>query len=112
MVEREAQRIEAKPTHPAISRLHADDAATAGRHADRAARSGPERARAEPRRDGRAGAARRAAGNAVERPGVARRRERQEIGRAHVRTPVTIAYPVCRLMLEKKNKTQNNTHEA
>src|SRR3546814_5802476 len=28
-----------------------------------------------------------------------------EIGRAHVRTPVTNAHLVCRLLLEKKNKT-------
>src|SRR3546814_945336 len=29
---------------------------------------------------------------------------RAEIGRAHVRTPVTNAHLVCRLLLEKKNK--------
>src|SRR3546814_3391905 len=32
-----------------------------------------------------------------------------EIGRAHVRTPVTNAHLVCRLLLEKKNTTQT-TH--
>src|SRR3546814_2274958 len=30
---------------------------------------------------------------------------RAEIGRAHVRTPVTNAHLVCRLLLEKKNQT-------
>src|SRR3546814_6741141 len=30
----------------------------------------------------------------------------REIGRAHVWTPVTNAHLVCRLLLEKKNKTQ------
>src|SRR3546814_5221111 len=29
-----------------------------------------------------------------------------EIGRAHVRTPVTIAHLVCRLLLEKKNNSK------
>src|SRR3546814_5580886 len=32
-----------------------------------------------------------------------------EIGRAHVRTPVTNAHLVCRLLLEKKNKPPTNT---
>src|SRR3546814_5848177 len=31
-----------------------------------------------------------------------------EIGTAHVRTPVTNAYLVCRLLLEKKKQTQND----
>src|SRR3546814_8346425 len=31
-----------------------------------------------------------------------------EIGRAHVRTPVTNAHLVCRLLLEKKNKQKQN----
>src|SRR3546814_5970980 len=34
-------------------------------------------------------------------------RESQEIGRAHVRTPVTNAHLVCRLLLEKKNTTHH-----
>src|SRR3546814_8355068 len=36
----------------------------------------------------------------------------QQIGRAHVCTPVTNAHLVCRLLLEKKNKKQrtNNIH--
>src|SRR3546814_1729983 len=33
-----------------------------------------------------------------------------EIGRAHVRTPVTNAHLVCRLLLEK-NKVNSNTHD-
>src|SRR3546814_6783715 len=33
-------------------------------------------------------------------------READEIGRAHVRTPVTNAHLVCRLLLEKKKKLQ------
>src|SRR3546814_9986544 len=39
--------------------------------------------------------------------------QRDEIGRAHVRTPVTNAHLVCRLLLEKKkqNKTKNIHHE-
>src|SRR3546814_6503302 len=32
-----------------------------------------------------------------------------EIGRAHVCTPVTNAHLVCRLLLEKKKKTQDST---
>src|SRR3546814_1299802 len=46
------------------------------------------------------------------RPGHQLRRgmaQREEIGRAHVRTPVTNAHLVCRLPLEKKNKTNNTT---
>src|SRR3546814_3132879 len=38
----------------------------------------------------------------------------REIGRAHVWTPVTNAHLVCRLLLEKKNKTkpkQEHTHK-
>src|SRR3546814_8282923 len=31
-----------------------------------------------------------------------------QIGRAHVCTPVTNAHIVCRLLLEKKNKTESN----
>src|SRR5881409_1536962 len=31
-----------------------------------------------------------------------------EIGRAHVRTPVTVSHLVCRLLLEKKKKHQNH----
>src|SRR3546814_7909273 len=34
----------------------------------------------------------------------------REIGRAHVRTPVTNAHLVCRLLLEKKNKNLKITH--
>src|SRR3546814_1845768 len=41
-----------------------------------------------------------AAGAAAQRLG--------QIGRAHVRTPVTNAHLVCRLLLEKKNKRKNN----
>src|SRR3546814_5919515 len=33
--------------------------------------------------------------------------EPPEIGRAHVRTPVTNAHLVCRLLLEKKKRTHN-----
>src|SRR3546814_4671763 len=33
-----------------------------------------------------------------------------EIGRAHVRTPVTNAHLVCRLLLEKKNKIYSTHH--
>src|SRR3546814_5740016 len=32
-----------------------------------------------------------------------------QIGRAHVRTPVTNAHLVCRLLLEKKKKTHNQS---
>src|SRR5213592_5332765 len=41
----------------------------------------------------------------------------REIGRAHVRTPVTLRYLVCRLLLEKKKKKKkinqyyNNTNK-
>src|SRR3546814_6713811 len=34
----------------------------------------------------------------------------EQIGRAHVLTPVTNAHLVCRLLLEKKNHKQTNTH--
>src|SRR3546814_3076582 len=40
---------------------------------------------------------------------VAHARFGKEIGRAHVRTPVTNAQLVCRLLLEKKKQT-SNTH--
>src|SRR3546814_7536024 len=33
--------------------------------------------------------------------------DNHQIGRAHVRTPVTNAHLVCRLLLEKKNKNQH-----
>ena len=32
----------------------------------------------------------------------------QKIGRAHVWTPVTVEYLVCRLLLEKKKKKKKN----
>src|SRR3546814_4467148 len=35
-----------------------------------------------------------------------------EIGRAHVRTPVTNAHRVCRLLLEKKHKDKTHTIET
>src|SRR3546814_4540301 len=35
---------------------------------------------------------------------------RHEIGRAHVSTPVTNAYLVCRLLLEKRNNKTTNTY--
>src|SRR3546814_5304324 len=35
---------------------------------------------------------------------------REEIGRAHVCTPVTNAHIVCRLLLEKKNNKQHNNN--
>ena len=34
----------------------------------------------------------------------------KQIGRAHVWTPVTVPYLVCRLLLEKKKKTKNNNN--
>src|SRR3546814_4223588 len=36
----------------------------------------------------------------------------QEIGRAHVLTPVTNAHLVCRLLLEQKNRPRVVTHES
>src|SRR3546814_2966369 len=36
----------------------------------------------------------------------------RQIGRAHVRTPVTNAHLVCRLLLEKKKKTLTQIHES
>src|SRR3546814_2456667 len=41
----------------------------------------------------------------VDRLGRHQREQSDEIGRAHVRTPVTNAHLVCRLLLEKKNNT-------
>src|SRR3546814_10007415 len=35
----------------------------------------------------------------------------EEIGRAHVWTPVTNAHHVCRILLEKKKTKQNNTNK-
>src|SRR3546814_3324345 len=35
----------------------------------------------------------------------------RKLGTAHVRTPVTNAHLVCRLLLEKKKRHNNNTHE-
>src|SRR3546814_2496075 len=41
--------------------------------------------------------------------GLAQRLDQlEEIGRAHVRTPVTNAHLVCRLLIEKKNKSNKN----
>src|SRR3546814_3860968 len=37
-----------------------------------------------------------------------RGKRQREIGRAHVRTPVTNAHLACRLLLEKKKKIKNN----
>src|SRR3546814_6744447 len=36
--------------------------------------------------------------------------DEREIGRAHVRTPVTNAHLVCRLLLEKKTKNTSHKH--
>src|SRR3546814_3405902 len=49
-------------------------------------------------------------GQMNEPPGARARVALSEIGRAHVRTPVTNAHLVCRLLLEKKNctKTKEN----
>src|SRR3546814_4265956 len=39
-------------------------------------------------------------------------RRRMKIGRAHVRTPVTNAHLVCRLLLEKKKHTCQSTYHT
>src|SRR3546814_6791992 len=48
------------------------------------------------------------AGRLENYPDLKARLESHEIGRAHVRTPVTNAHLVCRLLLEKKKKNKNS----
>ena len=65
VVERHAERDDAPYARQPVGRLQADDAAVGGRNAHRSAGIGPQRAGAQARRDGRAGTARRPAGDAV-----------------------------------------------
>ena len=74
-VEAERQREDAAAADQAVGRLDAGGAAEARRIADRAAGVGAHGAHAERGGDGRARAARRAAGLVVGVPGIARRRE-------------------------------------
>src|SRR5262249_57635683 len=81
----ERVRQEAVRADQAIGRLESDDAAQRGRSTNGAAGIRAERGRHQARGDANCGAARRAAGEAREIPGIARWRPRQVEGWATVR---------------------------
>ena len=77
-----AKRHEAVAAHAAVGRLHADDAAQAGRLADRAARVGADRQRRHAGGDAAAEPPLEPPGDALEVPRIARHLKRRVLGRA------------------------------